>query len=110
MSAYPGSAGFVRTCVSGTCGVFGSVAAAGRLLGLDKGQMVHAMGIAGTQASGVREVFGSMAKPLHPGRAAQTGVLAALLAKRGFTGSTSILEGRRVEIARLRVACDRLVA
>jgi len=81
--------------ITGTCGVFGSVAAAGRLLGLDTGQMVQAMGIAGTQASGVREVFGSMAKPLHPGRAAQTGVLSALLAKRGFTGSTTILEGRR---------------
>jgi 2-methylcitrate dehydratase PrpD len=81
--------------ITGTCGVFGSVAAAGRLLGLDAGQMVHAMGIAGTQASGVREVFGSMAKPLHPGRAAQTGVLSALLAKRGFTGSPTILEGRR---------------
>lgn len=81
--------------ITGTCGVFGSVAAAGRLLGLDAGQMVQAMGIAGTQASGVREVFGSMAKPLHPGRAAQTGVLSALLAKRGFTGSPTILEGRR---------------
>ncbi|HIN05797.1 MAG TPA: MmgE/PrpD family protein [Dehalococcoidia bacterium] len=81
--------------ITGTCGVFGSVAAAGRLLGLDKGQMVHAMGIAGTQAAGVREVFGSMAKPLHPGRAAQSGVLAALLAKGGFTGSKTILEGRR---------------
>ncbi len=81
--------------ITGTCGVFGSVAAAGRLLGLDTGQMVQAMGIAGTQASGVREVFGSMAKPLHPGRAAQTGVLSALLAKGGFTGSATILEGRR---------------
>jgi len=73
----------------------GTPSNAGRLLGLDTGQMVQAMGIAGTQASGVREVFGSMAKPLHPGRAAQTGVLSALLAKRGFTGSTTILEGRR---------------
>lgn len=81
--------------ITGTCGVFGSVAAAGRLLGLDAEQMVQAMGIAGTQASGVREVFGSMAKPLHPGRAAQTGVLSALLAQRGFTGSGTILEGRR---------------
>ena len=81
--------------ITGTCGVFGSTAAAGRLLGLDADQMGQAMGIAGTQASGVREVFGSMAKPLHPGRAAQTGVLSALLAKRGFTGGSTILEGRR---------------
>ena len=81
--------------ITGTCGVFGSAAAAGRLLGLDGLQMVHALGIAGTQASGVREVFGSMTKPFHPGRAAQTGVMAALLAQRGFTSTTAILEGRR---------------
>ena len=81
--------------ITGTCGVFGSVAAAGRLLRLDTVQMVHALGIAGTQASGVREVFGSMTKPFHPGRAAQSGVLATLLARRGFTSTTAILEGRR---------------
>lgn len=81
--------------ITGTCGVFGSVASAGRLLGLDTPHMVHALGIAGTQASGVREVFGSMTKPFHPGRAAQSGVLAALLAQRGFTSTTAILEGRR---------------
>ena len=81
--------------ITGTCGVFGSVAAAGRLLGLDTSHMVYAMGIAGTQASGVREVFGSMTKPFHAGRAAQSGVLAALLARRGFTSTTAILEGRR---------------
>ena len=81
--------------ITGTCGVFGSAGAAGRLLGLDATQMVHALGIAGTQASGVREVFGSMTKPFHPGRSAQSGVLATLLARRGFTSTTSILEGRR---------------
>jgi 2-methylcitrate dehydratase PrpD len=81
--------------ITGTCGVFGSVAAAGRLLGLDTSQMCQALGVAGTQASGVREVFGSMTKPFHPGRAAQSGVLAALLAQRGFTSSPAILEGRR---------------
>ena len=57
--------------------------------------MVYAMGIAGTQASGVREVFGSMTKLFHAGRAAQNGVLAALLARSGFTSTTAILEGRR---------------
>ncbi len=81
--------------ITGTCGVFGAVAAAGRLMALDTSQMVHALGVAGTQASGVREVFGSMTKPFHPGRAAQSGVLAALLAQRGFTSTTAILEGRR---------------
>ena len=81
--------------ITGTAGVFGAVAAAGRLLGLTTPQMVHAMGIAGTQAAGVREVFGSMTKPFHPGRAAQSGVLSALLALQGFTSATAILEGRR---------------
>jgi 2-methylcitrate dehydratase PrpD len=81
--------------ITGTCGVFGSVSAAGRLLGLGAGQMLHALGVAGTQASGVREVFGSMTKAFHPGRAAQSGLLAALLAQRGFTSTEVILEGRR---------------
>ena len=81
--------------ITGTCGVFGSAIAAGRLLGLDTGAMIQAMGIAGTQASGVREVFGSMTKPFHPGRSAQSGVLAALLSQGGFSSSPTILEGRR---------------
>ena len=81
--------------ITGTCGVFGAVIAAGKLLGLDVGQMTQALGIAGTQAAGVREVFGSMTKPFHPGRSAQSGVLAALLAQRGFTSTDAILEGRR---------------
>ena len=81
--------------ITGTCGVFGSVIAAGRLLELDTPDMIQAMGIAGTQASGVREVFGSMTKPFHPGRSAQSGVLAALLAQGGFSSSPTILEGRR---------------
>ncbi len=81
--------------ITSTCGVFGSVAAAGRLMGLSTGQMVHGMGVAGTQAAGVREVMGSMTKPFHPGMAARAGVLGALLAGRGFTSATRILEGRR---------------
>ena len=78
--------------ITGTCGVFGSVIAAGRLVGLNTLQMTHGLGTAGTQAAGVREVFGSMTKPFHPGRSAQSGVLAALLAQRGFTSTTTILE------------------
>ncbi len=81
--------------ITGTCGVFGAAIAAGKLLGLDLVQMTNALGIAGTQAAGVREVFGSMTKPFHPGRSAQSGVLAALLAQRGFTSTDAILEGRR---------------
>ena len=81
--------------ITGTCGVFGSASAAGRLLGLGTDQMLHALGVAGTQACGVREVFGSMSKAFHPGRAAQSGLLAALLAQGGFTSTEAILEGRR---------------
>lgn len=85
--------------ITGTFGVFGSIVAAGRLMGLDRQQMVTAFGIGGTQAAGVREVFGSMTKPLHAGRAAQTGVMAGQLAQRGFTSTNQILEGRRGLIA-----------
>ncbi|HLN86545.1 MAG TPA: MmgE/PrpD family protein, partial [Candidatus Limnocylindrales bacterium] len=78
-----------------TCGVLGAAAAAGRLLKLSEQQMVYAFAIAGTQASGVREVFGSMCKPFHAGKAAQNGTVAALLAQRGFTGTDGIFEGER---------------
>ena len=81
--------------ITGTMGVFGAAFAAGRLLGLDVGRMVHCLGVAGTQAAGVREVFGSMTKPFHAGRAAQGGVIAALLARGGFTSTERIIEGRR---------------
>ena len=92
--------------ITGTCGVFGAAGAAGRLLGLDETQMTYALGIAGTQAAGVREVFGSMSKPFHAGRAAQSGVLAGLLARRGFTSTREILEGRRGFAAVLSTASD----
>jgi 2-methylcitrate dehydratase PrpD len=81
--------------ITGTMGVFGAAIAAGKLTGLDERQLVACLGIAGTQAAGVREVFGSMTKPFHAGRAAQSGLIAALLAKRGFTSTERILEGRR---------------
>lgn len=81
--------------ITGTTGVFGSIIAAAKLSGLDLDQVTQGLGIAGTQAAGVREVFGSMTKPFHPGRSAQSGVLASLLAQRGFTSTTEILEGRR---------------
>jgi 2-methylcitrate dehydratase PrpD len=81
--------------ITNTCGVLGAAAAAGRLLKLTQQQMVYAFAIAGTQASGVREVFGSMCKPFHAGKAAQNGTVAALLAQRGFTGTDGIFEGER---------------
>jgi 2-methylcitrate dehydratase PrpD len=81
--------------ITGTMGVFGAAVGAGRISRLDTDQLVAALGIAGTQAAGVREAFGTMTKPMHAGRAAQAGVVAALLAKGGFTAATTILEGRR---------------
>ena len=65
--------------ITGTAGVFGAAAAAGKILGLDRQQMVWALGIAGTQSSGFREMFGTMCKSFHPGRAAQNGIASALL-------------------------------
>ena len=77
-----------------TTGRFGGAAGAAKLLGLDEGQLVNALGIAGTQTGGVRQVFGTMCKPFHAGKAAMDGVLAAYLAKTGFTSSDSIVEGK----------------
>lgn len=79
-----------------SCGVFGAAVAAGVILGLDRAQFVNALGIAGTQSFGLGEwrADGSWIKRFHPGRAAQSGVLAARLAKEGFTGPATILEGK----------------
>lgn len=81
--------------ITGTAGVFGAAAAAGKLLGLDEQHMIWALGIAATQSAGLREMFGSMCKSLHPGRAAQNGLAAALMAERGFTSAAAAIEGRR---------------
>lgn len=81
--------------VTGTVGHFGAAAAAANQLGLDADQVAHAFGAAGTQAAGLKGVYGSMGKPLHPGKAAMDGLLAALLARRGFTASTTVLDDRR---------------
>ncbi len=74
-----------------TFGTLGAAAAAAELLGLDETRLLHALGIAGTQAAGLKCVFGTMSKPLHAGKAAYSGLLAARLAARGFTSSTDIL-------------------
>jgi 2-methylcitrate dehydratase PrpD len=81
--------------ITGTAGTFGAAAACARLLGLDGQQTTWALGLAATQAAGLREMFGSMAKSLHPGRAAQNGLAAALLAQSGFTSSATAIEGKR---------------
>jgi 2-methylcitrate dehydratase PrpD len=81
--------------VTGTVGHFGAAAAAANLLGLDPVAAANALGAAGTQAAGLKSVYGSMGKALHPGKAAMDGMLAALLAREGFTASTSILEHER---------------
>jgi len=80
---------------TGSIGVFGSAASIGRVLGLSHQQMVWALALGGTQSAGVREMFGSMAKSFHPGRSAQSGYAAALLARQGFTAGEQILEGPR---------------
>jgi 2-methylcitrate dehydratase PrpD len=77
---------------TGTCGTFGAAAATSKSLGLNREQIMHALGIAGTQAAGLLAVFGTMSKPLNAGRAAQSGVLASLFAQKGFTSSTSVLD------------------
>jgi len=77
---------------TGTFGALAAAAAVGRLLGLDEEKMVMALGIAASSASGVRANFGSMTKPLHAGQAARNGVLAALLARQGFTACAEVME------------------
>jgi 2-methylcitrate dehydratase PrpD len=81
--------------ITGTAGVFGAAAAAGKLLGLNEQQLVWALGIAATQSCGLREMFGTMCKPFHPGNAARNGLLAALLAGQNFTSSNEGLEAKR---------------
>jgi 2-methylcitrate dehydratase PrpD len=80
--------------ITGTAGVFGAAAAAGRLLGLSEQQMVWALGLAATQPVGLKEMFGTMTKSFHPGRAAHNGLTAALLAARGFTSSNQAIEAK----------------
>jgi 2-methylcitrate dehydratase PrpD len=79
-------------CTS-TLGTLGAAAAVSRLYGLDPAAAGHALAIAASQASGLKENFGTMVKPLHAGLAARNGVLAAALAREGFTASTRALDG-----------------
>lgn len=79
-----------------TCGVFGATIAAAKLMKLDETQTVSALGLAGAQASGLMEMYGpSMQKRFNPGPAARNGVTSAVMAKLGFTGAATILDGER---------------
>jgi 2-methylcitrate dehydratase PrpD len=81
-------------CTS-TLGTIGAAAAACRVFGLDAGPTNHAIAIAASEASGLKENFGTMVKPLHAGLAARNGVLAALLARAGMTASAAAIDGRQ---------------
>ena len=81
--------------LTGTLGSIAAGAAAGRLLGLDAQRLTYAIGIAATQAGGMQQNRGTMCKSFHAGKAAANGVLAALLAERGFDSSQEIIEGKR---------------
>jgi 2-methylcitrate dehydratase PrpD len=80
--------------VTGTVGHLGAAAAAANVLSLDPAGVANALGAAATQAAGLKGVYGSMGKALHPGKAAMDGLLAAVLARHGFTASTTIIEGK----------------
>jgi len=80
---------------TGTIGTFGAAAASAHLLDLDEDAWLRAIGLAGTEAAGLKSAFGTMAKPLHAGRAASAGLLAALLAGGGFTAAADVLETKQ---------------
>ena len=81
--------------ITGTTGMLGSAAACARLLGLDAARTQMALGIAASQPTGLREQFGTMTKPLHPGAAARVGLMSALMARHGYTASPRALEAPR---------------
>jgi 2-methylcitrate dehydratase PrpD len=78
-----------------TCGTFAAAAAVGRLRRFDKETLVRALGIAGSQSGGLRENFGTMTKPFHAGRAAESGIVACDLAELGWTATDQVLEAPR---------------
>src|SRR5438270_326659 len=76
-----------------TLGTIGAAAAVGRIFGLDAGALDHAIAIAASEASGLKENFGTMVKPLHAGLAARNAILAAQLAQAGMTASAAAIDG-----------------
>ena len=81
--------------ITGSTGMLGAAAACARLLGLDQQKAAMALGIAASQPVGLREQFGTMTKPFHPGGAARAGLTSALLASKGFTASARAIEAPR---------------
>jgi 2-methylcitrate dehydratase PrpD len=81
--------------ITGTTGMFGAAAGCARLLGLSVDQTAMALGIAASQPVGLREQFGTMTKPFHPGGAARAGLMSALMAKHGYTASPRAIEAPR---------------
>ena len=81
--------------ITGSTGMLGAAAGCARLLGLDAQQTTMALGIAASQPVGLREQFGTMTKPLHPGAAARAGLMSALMAQHGYTASPRALEAPR---------------
>jgi len=79
---------------TGPLGAIGAAATASKLMGLDPGQAAMAISLGASQASGLRQNFGTMTKPFHAGDAARAGVVSALLVRDGFTASPDALEGR----------------
>ncbi len=92
--------------ITGSTGMLGAAAACARLLGLDEQHTAWALGIAASQPIGMREQFGTMTKPFHPGAAARAGLLSALLAKNGFTASARALEAPRGYAQVVSTKCD----
>lgn len=92
--------------ITGSTGMLGAAAACARLLGLDASATAMALGIAASQPVGVREQFGSMTKPFHPGAAARAGLMAALMAKHGFTASPRAIEAPRGLAQTFSTKCD----
>src|SRR5437764_3469441 len=77
---------------SGTIGAFGAMAAAAKLMNVERGALAHAVGITASMSAGIRVSFGTMTKPLHVGRAAFNGVPAAELASKGFQAAADALD------------------
>ena len=104
---------------TGTLGTVGAAAACARLLGLDEAGWQHALGLAATQAAGLKASFGTMAKPLHAGKAGANGLFAARLAARGFVGAPDAIDAPqglasaaangRADAERLRTADGRFL-
>ena len=80
---------------TGTSGALGATVAAAKICGLDRAQLLTALGIGASEAAGLRENFGTMTKPFHAGRAAESGIVAADLARLGWTATPKILEAPR---------------